>query len=377
MRIGCPKEIKPQEHRVGLVPDSVRALVSSGHSVMVETNAGSGIGFPDDAYRAAGATIAQNAGQIFKSADLIIKVKEPQRAEYEQLHPDQVLFTYLHLAPDPEQASGLIKSKCIAIAYETVVGTDGRSLPLLTPMSEVAGRLSAQVIAEHLMKHKGGMGRLMGGVTGVAPAYILVLGGGVAGTNAAHIAAGMQARVTILERNPDRIDTLRTEFAIYGDRVLIETSSDDLIARLLTEVDGVIGAVLLPGAAAPRLVTRLQLKTMRPGAVLVDIAIDQGGCFETSRPTTHADPTYVIDGIVHYCVANMPGAVPLTSALALNNAVLPYALKLANKGWRTALRDDPGFLAGLNVANGHITHKAVAEALTLPYRAAEEIVTSE
>lgn len=371
MRIGCPKEIKPQEHRVGLVPDSVRALVAAGHAVVMETGAGAGIGFPDDAYRVAGATIAQNAAQIFKSADMIIKVKEPQRAEYEQLRPDQVLFTYLHLAPDPEQAAGLISSRCVAIAYETVIGSDGRSLPLLTPMSEVAGRLSAQVMAEHLMKHKGGMGRLMGGVTGVAPAYLLVLGGGVAGRNAAHIAAGMQARVTILERDPDRIAGLRSEFSVYGERVMVDLSDAELIARLLTEVDGVIGAVLLPGASAPRLVTQDQLKTMRQGAVLVDISIDQGGCFETSRATTHADPTYQVDGIIHYCVANMPGAVPLTSALALNNAVLPYALKLASRGWRAALSDDPGFLAGLNVADGHITHRAVADALKLPYKAAE------
>jgi alanine dehydrogenase len=367
MHIGCPKEIKPQEHRVGLVPSSVAALVAAGHTVAIETMAGAGIGFSDADYRAVGATVVPDARTIFATADLIIKVKEPQESEYTSLHEGQVLFTYLHLAPDPQQAQGLIKSRAVAIAYETVTGADGRSLPLLTPMSEVAGRLSAQVMAEHLMKHKGGMGRLMGGVTGVEPAHILVLGGGVAGRNAALIAAGMQARVTILERATDRLAALASEFAPFGDRVRVATSDTDTIATLLPQVDGVIGAVLLPGASAPRLVTRAQLAAMRPGAVLVDISIDQGGCFETSHATTHADPTYVVDGIVHYCVANMPGAVPLTSALALNQAVLPYTLRLAGQGWRAALAADPGFMAGLNVAYGHITHAAVATALGQPY----------
>jgi alanine dehydrogenase len=368
MRIGCPKEIKPQEHRVGLVPSSVQALVDAGHQVMIEAGAGAGIGFDDDAYKRAGAMVVGTASEIFKAADLVVKVKEPQAVEYAQLRDGQILFTYLHLAPDPDQAEGLIKSKCVAIAYETVIGPDGRSLPLLTPMSEVAGRLSAQMAAEHLMKHKGGMGRLMGGVTGVPPAHVLVLGGGVAGTNAAQIAAGMQARVTILERMVDRIPVLQKQFAAHGDRVQVLESTPENIARLLPDVDAVIGAVLLPGASAPRLITRAQLASMRKGAVLVDISIDQGGCFETSHPTTHADPTFLVDDIVHYCVANMPGAVPLTSALALNNAVLPYALKIANMGWKDALKSDPGFMAGLNVADGHITHQAVAEALGMGYR---------
>lgn len=368
MLIGSPKEIKPQEHRVGLVPASAGELVRAGHQVMIETGAGAGIGFTDDHYRSVGAEIVQAAATIFKKAEMVVKVKEPQAVEYAQLRPDQILFTYLHLAPDPDQAAGLIKSKCVGIAYETVTGEDGRSLPLLTPMSEVAGKLSAQVAAHYLMKHNGGLGRLMGGVPGVAPARVLVLGGGVAGTNAARVAAGMGADVTILERSPLRLRQLDD---VFQGAVTVLYSDADTLDRLLPESDAVIGAVLLPGAAAPRLVRRDHLQTMKPGAVMVDIAIDQGGCFETSHITTHADPVFTVDGVLHYCVANMPGAVPLTSALALNQAVLPYALKLANLGWRAALKNDANFRNGLNVAAGHITHRAVAEALKLPYQAAE------
>lgn len=368
MRIGCPKEIKPQENRVGLVPASVKELTSAGHQVLVQTGAGAGIGFTDDHYRASGAEIAPDATTIFKTAEMIVKVKEPQAVEYAQLREDQILFTYLHLAPDPKQAAGLIKSKSVAIAYETVTGDDGRSLPLLTPMSEVAGKLSAQMAAHYLMKHNGGMGRLMGGVPGVTPARVLVLGGGVAGYNAARVAVGMGADVTILERSSTRLRQLDD---IFKGTARVLYSDADTVEKMLPDVDAVIGAVLLPGGAAPRLVRRDQLKTMRTGAVLVDIAIDQGGCFETSHPTTHADPVFTVDGIVHYCVANMPGAVPLTSALALNQAVLPYALKLANLGWRAALKNDANFRDGLNVAQGHITHKAVAEALKLPHKTAD------
>lgn len=370
MLIGSPKEIKAQENRVGLVPASVKELVAAGHKVLIETGAGGGIGFSDDHYRAAGAEIAPNASAIFKSAEMIVKVKEPQAVEYAQLRDGQVLFTYLHLAPDPEQAAGLIKSKCVAIAYETVTGDDGRSLPLLTPMSEVAGKLSAQVAAHYLMKHNGGMGLLMGGVPGVLPARVLVLGGGVAGYSAARVAVGMGADVTILERHPVRLRQLDD---IFQGSAKVLYSDADTIEKMLPDVDVVIGAVLLPGASAPRLVRRDHLKTMRPGAVMVDIAIDQGGCFETSRATTHGDPVFVVDGVVHYCVANMPGAVPLTSALALNQAVLPYTLKLANLGWRAALKNDANFRNGLNVAAGHITHRAVAEALKLPYHVAETL----
>ncbi len=371
MKIGCPKEIKPQEHRVGLVPASVKELIAAGHTVTVQTGAGAGIGFTDDHYRQVGATIAPDAAAVFSTADMVIKVKEPQAVERAQLKKDQILFTYLHLAPDPDQAADLVKSGSIAIAYETVTGGDGRSLPLLTPMSEVAGKLSAQIAAHYLMKHQGGLGRLMGGVPGVPPARVLVLGGGVAGTNAGRVAAGMGADVTILERNSDRLRQLDD---LFKGTVTVLYSDADTVDTLLPQMDVVIGAVLLPGAAAPRLVTRAHLKTMKQGAVMVDIAIDQGGCFETSRITTHADPVFIVDGVLHYCVANMPGAVPLTSALALNQAVLPYALKLANLGWRAALKNDSNFRNGLNVAQGHVTHKAVAAALGQPYKPAEELV---
>ncbi|MES2729675.1 MAG: alanine dehydrogenase [Pseudomonadota bacterium] len=364
MKIGCPKEIKKQEHRVGLVPASVKELVAHGHTVMVETGAGQGIGFTDDHYRTAGASIAPDATTIFAMNDMIVKVKEPQPSECAMLRPGQILFTYLHLAPDPIQAKALIESGCIAIAYETVTGLDGRSLPLLAPMSEIAGRLSTQVGAHYLQKHLGGIGRLIGGVPGVPSAHVVVLGGGVSGFNAARMAVGMEARVTILDRSPDRLRFLDDYFA---GRAEVLYSTQDAIEQLLPDADIVIGAVLIPGASAPRLISRDMLKLMRKGTVLVDIAIDQGGCFETSRATTHADPVYEVDGITHYCVANMPGAVPLSSALALNQAVLPYAVSLANKGWKQALRDVPGFMPGLNVCHGKVTHKGVAESLKIDY----------
>jgi alanine dehydrogenase len=364
MLIGVPKEIKTLEHRVGLVPASVKELTSRGHHVLVETGAGAAINFSDKHYEAAGAKIAATAKEIFDRAEMIIKVKEPQPQEIKMLREGQILFTYLHLAADPEQAKGLMDSDAVCIAYETVTGADGRSLPLLQPMSEIAGRLSIQVGAHYLMKHNGGMGRLIGGVPGVKPADILVIGGGVSGFHAAQMACGLGANVTILERNNERMRALDEHF--HG-RANIIYSSADAIEDYITHSDIVIGAVLIPGASAPMLISKKQLSTMIPGSVLVDIAIDQGGCFETSRPTTHAEPTYIIDNVVHYCVANMPGAVPLTSALALNQAVLPYALDLANKGWKNALADNPNFRNGLNVCGGEITHQNVADSLNLKF----------
>lgn len=360
MLIGVPKEIKKQEHRVGLIPSSVREMVTHGHQVMVETGAGAGIGFDDAAYINAGARIAMTAADIFKTADMIIKVKEPQPQECAMLRPDQILFTYLHLAADKPQAEALIKSNCVAIAYETVTGANGKGLPLLAPMSEVAGRLSVQVGAHYLMKHMGGEGILIGGVPGTPAGRVLVLGGGVAGFNAARVAVGMGARVTILDKSPERLRELDEHFngsaeVLYSTTAAIET--------LIPKSDLVIGAVLVPGASAPRLVTRSMLKTMKKGSVMVDIAIDQGGCFETSHPTTHGDPVYDVDGVIHYCVANMPGAVPKTSAMALNHAILPYALKIADMGWERALASDAGLAAGLNISKGKVMHKAVAEAL--------------
>lgn len=364
MRVGVPKEIKKQEHRVGLIPASVREFVQHGHEVFVESGAGVAIGFDDDLYRKAGATILPDAASVFQKADLIIKVKEPQPHECAMLRSDQVLFTYLHLAADKEQAEGLLKSGCVAIAYETVTGPNGRGLPLLAPMSEVAGRLSVQEGAHYLMKHLGGEGKLIGGVAGVPSANVLVLGGGVAGFNAARMAVGMEARVTILEKSSDRLRELDDYFA---GRAEVLFSSAELLDTLIEQADLVVGSVLVPGASAPKLVTRAMLKRMKRGAVLVDIAIDQGGCFETSHPTTHADPIFVEDGIVHYCVANMPGAVPLTSTMALNHAVLPYALRIADIGWEAALKADAGFRSGLNICRGTVTHHGVAQSLGLPY----------
>lgn len=364
MIIGVPKEIKISEYRVGLVPSSVKEFVNHGHSVVVEAGAGAGINFADSAYEDAGASIVKTASEVFEQSDMIIKVKEPQPPETVMLREGQILFTYLHLAADPEQAQGLIDSKCVAIAYETVMGADGRSLPLLQPMSEVAGRLSVQVGAYYLQKHKGGLGRLIGGVPGVRPADVLILGGGTAGFHAAQMATGLGANVTILERNNERMRFLDEYF--HG-RANIIYSNDAILEDTVKRADLVIGAVLIPGASAPRLISKCMLKTMKNGAVMVDIAIDQGGCFETSKPTTHDEPTYIVDGVVHYCVANMPGAVPLSSALALNHSVLPYALELADKGWRAALADNPSFLRGLNVCDGKIMHAEVAESLNLEF----------
>lgn len=366
MLIGVPKEIKTLEHRVGLVPSSVKELVNRGHEVWIETGAGAAINFTDQVYERAGAKIAQSAAEIFEKSEMVIKVKEPQESEIKMLREDQILFTYLHLAADPPQATGLMDSGCIAIAYETVTAPNGRGLPLLEPMSEIAGRLSVQVGAYNLQKHMGGTGRLLGGVPGVKPGNVLIIGGGTSGFHAAQMATGLGANVTILEKSNPRMRYLDDYF--HG-RANIVYSGADVIERYIKQSDLVIGAVLIPGASAPMLISKDMLPTMMPGSVLVDIAIDQGGCFETSKPTTHADPTYVVDGVVHYCVANMPGAVPLSSALALNHSVLPYALQLADKGWRQALSDDPGFRNGLNVCKGEITHKGVAESLDLAYTA--------
>ncbi|MEO7786939.1 MAG: alanine dehydrogenase [Sphingomicrobium sp.] len=366
MRVGVPKEIKNHEYRVGLTPGSVAELVHAGHEVVVETQAGMGIDFNDAAYEIAGALILPDAAAVFAASDMIVKVKEPQPAEIALLEPRHILFTYLHLAADRPQAEGLMKSGATCIAYETVTSRSG-ALPLLKPMSEVAGRMSIQVGAHYLEKEQGGRGVLLGGVPGVAPAKVAILGGGVAGINAAQIATGQRADVTIYDINNDRLAELDLHF---GSTIKTAFASKAAIAQAITEAELVIGAVLVPGAAAPKLVTRAMLKTMKRGSVLVDIAIDQGGCFETSHATTHADPVYTIDGVIHYCVANMPGAVARTSAFALNNATLPFALKLANLGAEEAMKADPHLANGLNVSGGKIRHLAVAEALDLPFEAA-------
>ena len=364
MRVGCPKEIKVHEYRVGLTPESAAELVRAGHEVFLETKAGEGIGAPDSVYEKVGVKILPNADAVFEQAEMIVKVKEPQPIEIARLKPHHVLFTYLHLAPDPEQASGLMKSGATCIAYETVTDRDGR-LPLLKPMSEVAGRMSIQVGAYFLEKAHGGRGVLMGGVPGVQPASVVILGAGVSGYNAAQIAVGMRARVQVFDKNPGRLEELDREF---NGRLETVYSTSAAIAEAIKEADVVVGAVLVAGAAAPKLITRDMLKTMRPGSVLVDISIDQGGCFETSKATTHSEPTFVVDGIVHYCVANMPGAVSRTSAFALNNATLPFTLALANKGYKKALQDDPHLANGLNVYEGAITHEAVARDLGKPFK---------
>ncbi len=364
MKIGCPKEIKVHEYRVGLVPAGVRELTSAGHEVVVETGAGAGIGIVDDAYRSAGATVLPDAKSVFSAAEMIVKVKEPQLPECAMLRKGQVLFTYLHLAADAEQAKALAKSGVTAIAYETVTVPD-RSLPLLTPMSEVAGRMSIQVGATALQKANGGFGVLLGGVPGVAPARVVILGGGVAGTNATQMAVGLGAQVTVVDRSLRRLRELDAQF---GSQIETAYSTIEAVERLVIQAELVIGAVLVTGAAAPKLVTRDMVRRMQKGAVLVDISIDQGGCFETSKPTTHADPTYVVDGVVHYCVTNMPGAVPRTSTFALTNATLPYVRALADHGWRKALARDAGFAAGLNVHEGAITHEAVARDLGLEFK---------
>ena len=359
MLIGVPKEIKNHEYRVGLTPESVAELVFTGHSVIVETGAGSGIGASDAAYEAAGATIKPTAKHIFDKAEMIVKVKEPQAVERAMLRPGQILYTYLHLAPDPEQTKDLIQSGAVCIAYETVTDDHG-GLPLLKPMSQVAGRLSIQVGAAALQKNGGGRGVLLGGVPGVAPAKVVIIGGGDVGFNAAQMAVGMQADVTILERSNEVMERLSNYF---GAKAKVIRSTPAVLIEMVKEADMVIGAVLIPGAAAPKLVTRDMLPSMLDGSVLVDVAIDQGGCFETSKPTTHADPTYIIDGVVHYCVANMPGAVARTSTYALNAATLRHARSIADKGWKQALKDDPHLLNGLNVCEGKLTYAAVGEAL--------------
>ncbi|MER9068594.1 alanine dehydrogenase [Mesorhizobium sp. M0902] len=358
MRVGCPREIKNHEYRVGLTPGSVREYVAHGHEVLIETGAGAGIGADDNAYRAAGATIAKTAADVFAKSDMIVKVKEPQPNEWVQLRDGQILYTYLHLAPDPEQTKGLLASGVTAIAYETVTDERG-GLPLLAPMSEVAGRLSIQAGAMALQKANGGRGVLLGGVPGVLPGKVTVLGGGVVGLHAARMAAGLGADVTIIDRS---IPRLRQLDDIFGGRVHTRYSTVEALEEECFSADIVVGAVLIPGAAAPKLVTREMLSGMKKGAVLVDVAIDQGGCFETSHATTHAEPTYEVDGVIHYCVANMPGAVPVTSAHALNNATLHYGLQLADKGLK-ALVDDHHLRNGLNVHKGKITNRAVAEAL--------------
>ena len=358
MLVGVPTEIKNHEYRVGLTPGSVREYVSHGHSVLAQSGCGAGIAADDDAYRAAGAEVVDSAEEIFARADMIVKVKEPQPSEWAQLREGQLLYTYLHLAPDPQQTRGLLASGCTAIAYETV--TDARGgLPLLAPMSEVAGRLSIQASATALQKANGGRGVLLGGVPGVAPGRVVVIGGGVVGTNAAMMAIGLGAQVTILDRSIPRLRELDAQF---DSRLTTRFSTREALDEEVFAADAVIGAVLIPGAAAPKLVSREMLASMKPGAVLCDVAIDQGGCFETSRATTHSDPTYEVDGIVHYCVANMPGAVPLTSSHALNNATLAYGLALADNGL-VALQDNPHLRNGLNVHAGEITNAAVAEAL--------------
>jgi alanine dehydrogenase len=363
MRVGVPKEIKNHEYRVGLTPASVAELTAQGHEVVVEALAGNGIDFSDRDYMDAGARILPNASEVFAAADMIVKVKEPQPIEIAMLRPHHTLFTYLHLAADKAQAEGLMKSGATCIAYETVTSRSGQ-LPLLKPMSEVAGRMSVQVGAHYLEKEQGGRGVLLGGVPGVAPARVAILGGGVSGVNAAQMAVGMRADVTIYDINMDRLAELDM---FFSSQIKTAYASKAAIAAAVAKAHLVIGAVLVPGAAAPKLVTRDMLKTMKRGSVLVDIAIDQGGCFETSHATTHDDPVFVIDGIIHYCVANMPGAVARTSAFALNNATLPFAVRLANLGAEAAMKADPHLAMGLNVSGGHIRHQAVADALDLPF----------
>ena len=371
MLIGVPKEIKSNENRVGMVPASVRELVSHGHRVLVETNAGAEIGFNDPDYESAGAVICPNPTAIYGESDMIVKVKEPQPEECKMLRADQILFAYLHLAPDPIQTELLLASGCIAIAYETVTDETG-ALPLLSPMSEVAGRMSIQAGAHCLEKAQGGSGVLLGGVAGVAPARVVVLGGGVVGTNAARMAMGLEARVTVIDKSLRRLKELDFQFGSKLNNIFATT---DAIEEYVRKADLVIGAVLIPGAAAPRLVTRSMLHNMQPGSVLVDVAIDQGGCFETSHATTHAKPTYVVDGIVHYCVANMPAAVPRTATFALNNATLPFIIDLANKGYRQAMLENQHLLNGLNIYKGVLTYSAVAEAQKLHFVRARDALS--
>ncbi len=357
MRIGVPKEIKPQENRIGLTPDSVKTLVSEGHEVLVENNGGFEAGFDNDQYKNAGAKIIEKAADIFNDAEIIVKVKEPQKVEVEMIRENQIVYTYLHLAAAKELTEGLVKSKSINIAYETITDDNGR-LPLLAPMSAVAGRMSVQAGAHCLEKNQKGRGVLLGGAPGGEPANVLILGGGVVGENAATIATGMKAKVHVVDKSEARLKQL---VEMFGDKIIPEQSDKIDLKKLVAEADLIVGGVLIPGAEAPKLVTKDMLKLMKRGSVIVDVAIDQGGCVETSKPTTFNDPTFIVDNVVHYCVANMPGGVPRTSTIALNKATLPYLIKLANKGYQKALSEDKNFLAGLNVHKGHVTYKAVAD----------------
>ncbi len=357
MRIGVPKEIKPQENRIGLTPDSVKTLVSEGHEVLVENNGGFEAGFDNDQYKNAGAKIIEKAADIFNDAEIIVKVKEPQKVEVEMIRENQIVYTYLHLAAAKELTEGLVKSKSINIAYETITDDNGR-LPLLAPMSAVAGRMSVQAGAHCLEKNQKGRGVLLGGAPGGEPANVLILGGGVVGENAATIATGMKAKVHVVDKSEERLKQL---IEMFGDKIIPEQSDKIDLKKLVAEADLIVGGVLIPGAEAPKLVTKDMLKLMKRGSVIVDVAIDQGGCVETSKPTTFNDPTFIVDNVVHYCVANMPGGVPRTSTIALNKATLPYLVKLANKGYQKALGEDKNFLAGLNVHKGHVTYKAVAD----------------
>ncbi len=370
MRIGVPKEIKNHEYRVGLTPASVRELIAHGHQVMVQENAGTAIGLEDAQYTAAGAEMVVTAAEIFKRADMIVKVKEPQPVECAMLRPGQILYTYLHLAPDPEQTAALVKSGAVCIAYETITGPGG-GLPLLAPMSEVAGRMAIQAGATYLEKAHGGRGLLLGGVPGVAPGHVVIIGAGVVGTNALQMAVGLGARVTVLDKSVDR---LRQLDLVFGNRISTVYSTAASIEEAVLDADLVVGGVLVPGAAAPKLVTRDHIARMKKGAVIVDVAIDQGGCFETSHATTHAEPVYVVDGVVHYCVANMPGAVARTSTFALNNATIGHAVALADKGWKVALRDNVHLRNGLNVCEGKVTYEAVAKDLGLAYVSVDSVL---
>ncbi len=370
MLIGLPKEIKNHEYRVGLTPASVRELTAHGHQVLVQTGAGAAIGLSDEQYLAAGATLAPDAQLVFAKADMIVKVKEPQPQECAMLRPGQILYTYVPLAPDPEQTEALIKSGAICIAYETITGPGG-GLPLLAPMSEVAGRMAIQAGATYLEKAHGGRGLLLGGVPGVAPGHVVIIGAGVVGTNALQMAVGLGARVTVLDKSVDR---LRQLDLVFGNRISTVYSTAASIEEAVLDADLVVGGVLVPGAAAPKLVTRDHIARMKKGAVIVDVAIDQGGCFETSHATTHAEPVYVVDGVVHYCVANMPGAVARTSTFALNNATIGHAVALADKGWKVALRDNVHLRNGLNVCEGKVTYEAVAKDLGLAYVSVDSVL---
>tara|TARA_B100000575_G_scaffold289250_1_gene290714 strand:- start:165 stop:1280 length:1116 start_codon:yes stop_codon:yes gene_type:complete len=371
MKIGVPKEIKPQENRIGLTPDSVKTLTSNGHEILIQSNGGFEAGFDDDQYKSSGAKIVDNAEDIFNDAEVIVKVKEPLSNEVKMLRENQIIFTYLHLAAAKELTKGLVNSKAVCIAYETVTDNNGR-LPLLAPMSAVAGRMSVQAGAHCLEKNQKGRGILLGGAPGGEPAEVVILGGGVVGENAAIIATGMRAKVHVVDKSEKRLKQLSE---MFGDKIIPQLSDNTDLEKLISSCDLLVGGVLIPGAEAPKLVTKKMIKNMKRGSVIVDVAIDQGGCVETSKPTTHAEPTYIVDDIVHYCVANMPGGVPRTSTLALNNATLPFLSKLADKGYKKALRDDPNFLAGLNVHKGQVTFKAVADVFGYNYLNAGEALS--